>query len=235
MIGCGSAPGAREMKILSEADVRLRPYGRRTGTGASGRTQDGQADSWTMGSEPGLCRWPPLRLVRLRFERECVDVRLRFERECVDVVCPRLLPETTSEEDQVRDIALDVHIDFCEVAIAEDGQVRSAGRIKTKPDEIELFAQSLGSEDRVALEVTGNAWEIARLIEPHVAQVLVVSPVRYRDPPSPGEDRPPRRPHPGTPARGRVARRGLDARPRNAGDAPAASASKPAGPGPIAG
>ena len=75
----------------------------------------------------------------------------------------------------MRDIALDIHIDFCEVAIAEDGQVRSAGRIKTKPDEIELFAQSLGSEDRVALEVTGNAWEIARLIEPHVAQVLVVS------------------------------------------------------------
>jgi len=24
--------------------------------------------------------------------------------------------------------------------------------------------------------VTGNAWEIARIIEPHVAQVLVVSP-----------------------------------------------------------
>jgi transposase len=28
----------------------------------------------------------------------------------------------------------------------------------------------------VALEVTGNAWEIARIIEPHVARVLVVSP-----------------------------------------------------------
>ncbi|MGA2321450.1 MAG: hypothetical protein ABSG95_12025 [Solirubrobacteraceae bacterium] len=26
------------------------------------------------------------------------------------------------------------------------------------------------------MEVTGNAWEIARLIEPHVAEVLVVSP-----------------------------------------------------------
>jgi transposase len=101
---------------------------------------------------------------------------LRSERECVDVVCPRLLPDTTSEEDQVRDIALDVHIDFCEVAIAEQGGVRSAGRIPTKPEEIELFARSLGAEDRVALEVTGNAWEIARLIEPHVAQVLVVSP-----------------------------------------------------------
>jgi transposase len=62
------------------------------------------------------------------------------------------------------------------VAIAEAGEVRSAGRIKTKPEEIGLFAQSLGAEDRVALEVTGNAWEIKRLIEPHVAEVVVVSP-----------------------------------------------------------
>ena len=28
----------------------------------------------------------------------------------------------------------------------------------------------------MALEVTGNAWEIKRLIEPHVAEVIVVSP-----------------------------------------------------------
>jgi transposase len=76
----------------------------------------------------------------------------------------------------VRDIALDVHIDFCEVAIAERGEVRSAGRIATKPEEIELFAQSLDPRDRVALEVTGNAWAITRLIEPHVAEVIVVSP-----------------------------------------------------------
>jgi transposase len=76
----------------------------------------------------------------------------------------------------VRSVALDVHLDFCEVAIVEDGEVRSAGRIDTKPEQIELFAGSLGPDDRVALEVTGNAWEIARIIEPHVAQVLVVSP-----------------------------------------------------------
>jgi hypothetical protein len=80
------------------------------------------------------------------------------------------------EEDQVRAIGLDVHLDFCEVAIWERGEVRSAGRIETKPEQIELFAQSLGAEDRVALGVTGNTWEIARLIEPHVAQVVVVSP-----------------------------------------------------------
>lgn len=76
----------------------------------------------------------------------------------------------------MRDIGLDAHRDFCEVAIAEEGEVRSAGRIETTPQALELFAQSLGSEDRVVLEVTGNAWEIARIIEPHVARVLVVSP-----------------------------------------------------------
>jgi transposase len=76
----------------------------------------------------------------------------------------------------VRDIALDVHIDFCEVAIAEEGEVRSAGRISTKPEELELLAQSLGPDDRVALEVTGSAWAIKRILEPHVAEVIVVSP-----------------------------------------------------------
>jgi transposase len=76
----------------------------------------------------------------------------------------------------VRAIGLDVHRDFCEIAIAEAGTVRPAGRIATRPDVLELFAQSLGRDDRVVLEVTGNAWEIARIIEPHVARVVVVSP-----------------------------------------------------------
>jgi transposase len=79
-------------------------------------------------------------------------------------------------EEQVGAIGLDVHLEFCEVAIAEAGVVRSAGRIATKPEALKLFAQSLGAEDRVALEVTGNAWEIKRIIEPHVDWVLVVSP-----------------------------------------------------------
>jgi transposase len=75
-----------------------------------------------------------------------------------------------------RAIGLDVHRDFCEVAIVEDGAVRSAGRIATTPEQLQLFAQSLGRDDRVALEVTGSAWEIARILEPHVARVVVVSP-----------------------------------------------------------
>jgi transposase len=52
----------------------------------------------------------------------------------------------------VRAIGLNVHRDFCEVAIAEQGKVRSAGRVATRPEVIELFAQSLGSDDRVVLE-----------------------------------------------------------------------------------
>jgi transposase len=76
----------------------------------------------------------------------------------------------------VRSIGLDVHRDFCEVAIAEDGKVRFAGRIVTRPEVLEVFAASLGADDQVALEVTGDAWEIARIVEPHVARVVGVSP-----------------------------------------------------------
>jgi transposase len=75
-----------------------------------------------------------------------------------------------------RAVGLDVHRDFCEVAICEAGRVRSAGRIETSPEVLERFAGSLGPEDRVALEVTGGAWEIARILEPHVRRVVVVSP-----------------------------------------------------------
>jgi transposase len=80
------------------------------------------------------------------------------------------------KEDQLRAIALDVHRDFCEVAIGDKQGVRAAGRIKTTPADLELFAASLDVHDHVALEVTGNAWEIARILEPHVARVIVVSP-----------------------------------------------------------
>jgi transposase len=76
----------------------------------------------------------------------------------------------------MRSIGLDVHLEFCEVAISERGELRPAGRIATKPEQLELFARSLGAEDRVALEVTGSAWEIKRIIEPHVGEVIVVSP-----------------------------------------------------------
>ncbi len=76
----------------------------------------------------------------------------------------------------MRFIGLDVHRDFCEVAIAEAGEVRLAGRVQTEPEALALFAQSRGGDDEVALEVTGNALEIARIIEPHVARVVLANP-----------------------------------------------------------
>jgi Transposase len=75
----------------------------------------------------------------------------------------------------MRAIGIDVHRDFCEVAVAENGEIRSGRRIATTPAALELFGQSLGPDDRVALEVTSGAWEIARILEPHVARVIVVS------------------------------------------------------------
>jgi len=76
----------------------------------------------------------------------------------------------------MRFIGLDVHRDFCAVAIAEAGAVRSAGRVKTEPAALLLFAQSLGADDQVALEATGNALGIARIIEPHVRRVVLANP-----------------------------------------------------------
>jgi transposase len=75
-----------------------------------------------------------------------------------------------------RAIGLDVHREFCVVAICEDGVTRSAGRVPSTPDGIRTLAESLLASDRVALEVTGSCWEVARILEPYVDRVVVVSP-----------------------------------------------------------
>ena len=72
-----------------------------------------------------------------------------------------------------RSIGLDVHRDFCQVAIADGTRARSAGRIATTPEQLELFAQSLAPDDRVVMEATGNALAIARILQPHVAEVVL--------------------------------------------------------------
>jgi transposase len=75
-----------------------------------------------------------------------------------------------------RAIGLDVHLEFCEVAVCENGQLRSTGRVASKPEALEVLAASLLPSDRVALEVMGASWEIVRILEPRVAKVIVVSP-----------------------------------------------------------
>ena len=75
----------------------------------------------------------------------------------------------------MRFIGLDVHQGFCEVAIREDGKTRSAGRVETARGTLELFARSLSLTDEVVMEATGPAMEIARIIKPHVARVVVAN------------------------------------------------------------
>jgi transposase len=75
----------------------------------------------------------------------------------------------------MRCIGLDVHQGFCEVAIREDGKTRSAGRVASDRGALELFAGSLCPTDEVVMEATGPAMEIARILEPHVARVVVAN------------------------------------------------------------
>ena len=75
----------------------------------------------------------------------------------------------------MRSIGLDVHRDFCEVAIFEDGEVSKHPRVPARRAALEAFASSLRRTDQVGLEATGNALAIARLIEPHVARVVVAN------------------------------------------------------------
>jgi hypothetical protein len=53
-----------------------------------------------------------------------------------------------------RAVGLDLHRDFCEVAICEDGVVRSAGRVRMAAEGVEALAASLECTDRVAMEVS---------------------------------------------------------------------------------
>src|SRR5205823_3898711 len=58
--------------------------------------------------------------------------------------------------------------------------LRLAGRVKTSVEELELFAASLGADDQVALEATGPALQIARILEPHVGRVVVANTRKLR-------------------------------------------------------
>src|SRR3954451_8630568 len=75
----------------------------------------------------------------------------------------------------VRFVGLDVHRDFCEIAICEGGRVRSSGRVAASPQGLQILANSLSPEDQVALEATGNALAIARRLEPFVDRVIVAT------------------------------------------------------------
>lgn len=67
----------------------------------------------------------------------------------------------------MRSIGLDVHRD--------DGKVSRHPRVPARRAALVAFASSLRPTDQVGLEATGNALAIARIIEPHVARVVVAN------------------------------------------------------------
>jgi transposase len=75
-----------------------------------------------------------------------------------------------------RAVGLDLHRDFIQVVICEEGLTYNAGRVPITPEGLDSLAASLQPSDRVVMEVSGGAWEVARRLEGHVNRVVVVSP-----------------------------------------------------------
>src|SRR5215217_6155956 len=79
-----------------------------------------------------------------------------------------------------RCFGLDVHREFAQVAIWQDGQVRQVGQVAATPEGLRLFADSLAPTDEVAIEATCNTHAIAKLLQRRVARVVISNPQKTR-------------------------------------------------------
>jgi transposase len=80
----------------------------------------------------------------------------------------------------VRYVGMDVHREFAQLAVVEDGLVRDEGRIGVTPEALRAWAAGLHTDDQVALEATGNSDAIANLLMPMVGRVVVSNPSKTR-------------------------------------------------------
>jgi transposase len=80
----------------------------------------------------------------------------------------------------VRYIGMDVHREFAQLAVVEDGLVRDEGKIGVAPEALRGRAGGLRPDDQVALEATGNSDAIANLLTPIVGRVVVSNPSKTR-------------------------------------------------------
>ncbi|GGY21043.1 IS110 family transposase [Streptomyces minutiscleroticus] len=79
-----------------------------------------------------------------------------------------------------RCIGMDIHRDFAQVAVVENGLLRDEGRVDCRPRQLREWAQTLRPDDQIALEATANSAAIAVLLEQHVARVVISNPVKTR-------------------------------------------------------
>jgi transposase len=75
----------------------------------------------------------------------------------------------------VRIVGMDIHRSFAQVAILEDGRVTRELRVDLVHGPVVDFARTLGPEDEVVLEATGNSAAVERLMRPHVRRVVVAN------------------------------------------------------------
>lgn len=80
----------------------------------------------------------------------------------------------------MRYIGMDVHREFAQLAVVEDGLLRDEGRIGVTPQELRAWAAGLRRDDQIALEATGNSEAIAMLLTPLVDRVVVSNPLKTR-------------------------------------------------------
>jgi transposase len=79
-----------------------------------------------------------------------------------------------------RVIGMDIHRTFAEVVFWEDGKLRPAGRVSMTRAGLEGFGRSLGKEDEVVIEATGNAMAVVRVLAPYVGRVIVANPLQVK-------------------------------------------------------
>lgn len=80
----------------------------------------------------------------------------------------------------MRLFGLDVHREFTQVAMLEQGRITHLGRIPTTPEALRAFAQTLSADDQVVLEATGNTYAIVQVLQQHAGRVVVSNPVQTR-------------------------------------------------------
>src|SRR3954463_13359061 len=79
-----------------------------------------------------------------------------------------------------RVIGMDIHRTFAEVVVREDGRLRPHGRVDMTRSGLEGFGRTLGKDDEVVVEATGNAMAVVRVLGPYVARVIVANPLQVK-------------------------------------------------------
>ncbi len=80
----------------------------------------------------------------------------------------------------MRVIGMDISRTFAEAVAWEDGRLKRMGRVDMRRELLGAFARTLGGEDVVVIEATGNAAAVHALLTPHVAKVVVANPKQVR-------------------------------------------------------